>query len=221
MKVFGLFSVVGAVCAALVVVVGGTAAPGPCQPGDVLVEIRNSTFSPSSAAVAPGGTVCWTNRDAFQHTVTSPGAFDSGFLNQNESFRQTFPTAGTFLYACSVPTHTMSGQVVVSAGAPPPPPPAPPPPPPAPAALSVTGVKFAVQRRAGGRTLVARARVNRRAAARLSLLKGRRTVSSSRKSWRAGANTISTPVRRSNARGRWTAVLQVGTRRISRTVRIG
>lgn len=220
MKALGLLSVLAALCASLVVVVGGTAAPGPCQAGDAMVSVSGSAFSPSTTTIAPGRTVCWTNNDPFEHTVTSAtGVFDET-LSPNESVRFTFAAEGTFPYACTVPTHQMAGQVVVTTNpTPPPPPPPPPSPPPAPA-LRVSALKISVEQRSGRRSLVARARVTRAAAARLSLMRGRRTHASARKRWVRGANSIRTTLPRSVRPGRWTAVLQVGTRRYSRPVRI-
>jgi hypothetical protein len=65
--------------------------------------------------------------------------------------------------------------------------------------------------------LVARARVNQRALARLVL--GRRQLA--RKQWLRGLNTIRAALPRSLARGRWTAELRVGTKRFKRNIRIG
>jgi plastocyanin len=223
MKALGLLSVLAALCASLVVVVGGTAAPGPCQAGDTMVSVSGSAFSPSTVNIAPGGTVCWTNNDPFDHTVTSStGAFDET-LSPNESVRFSFAAVGTYSYLCTVPTHQMTGQVVVSTSPPPPPPPpppSPPSPPPPPAALRVTGVKISVQGSNGRRSLLARARINRAAVAKLSLVRNRKTRASARKRWVRGTNSIRTTLPRSIRPGRWTAVLQVGSRRFSRPVRI-
>lgn len=182
-----------------------------------MVSVSGSAFSPSTTNMRPGGTVCWTNNDPFDHTVTSAtGVFDET-LSPNESVRFTFAAEGTFPYSCTVPTHQMAGQVVVSTNpTPPPPPPAPPPAP----TLRVSALKISVERRSGRRALVARARVTRAAVARLSLMRGRRTHASARKRWARGANSIRTALPRSVRPGRFTAVLQVGTRRYSRPVRI-
>jgi plastocyanin len=229
MKALALLCVLAALGAGLVVTVGGTAALEPCQPGDVLVEISGFAYAPPSPTVAPGTTVCWTNKDPVSHTVTS-GSFDSGVIGPNQSFRHTFSAEGTYFYGCDVPGHVMSGQIVVSGGAPPPPPPPPgppppppPPPPPSPQVqpLAVSGVRISVVRRGGKRMLLARARVTRAATAKLSLVRGRRTQASARKRWVAGANTIQAALPASLPRGRSTAVLQVGSRRFSRSVRIG
>jgi hypothetical protein len=107
-------------------------------------------------------------------------------------------------------------------GPPPPPPGSPPPPPPSGVRpLRVTGVKFLVERHGARRALVARARITRAAAARLALMRGKRTHVSSRKRWTAGPNTIRTALPRSLPKGRWTAELRVGTLRFKRVIRIG
>lgn len=235
MRAVGLLTTLGVAAACLVVAVGGTAAPGPCQPSDVLVQIGGFAYSPSSVTVQPGTTVCWTNGDTTSHTVTSDsGAFNSGPLSKDDAFRHTFTTEGTFAYHCAYP-HGMNSQVVVGAGVTPPPPPGPPPPPlppppppppaPPPPAhqhpLEVVGVRFSVARRGSARMLVGRARINHPAPARLALLRGRRLRASARKQWTAGPNTIRTLLPRSVRRGRWTAELRVGTQRFRRAIRIG
>jgi plastocyanin len=144
-----------ALAGALLVAPGGAgvrAAPAPyasarsaadCQPGDALVAIQGKAFTPASSTIAPGTTVCWTNMDALQHTVTSSTFASSSQLNSGETHRATFPSQGEHDYACSIHAEMM-GRVVVGTTTPPPPaapspppavppPPAPPPPPPRPA----------------------------------------------------------------------------------------
>jgi hypothetical protein len=106
---------------------------------------------------------------------------------------------------------------------PPAPPPSPPPPPPHPHVhpLELRGLRISVERRNRKRMLVARARINQPAVARLALLRANRVRSSARKRWAAGTNTISTTIPRTVRRGRWTAELRVGALRFRRTIRIG
>jgi hypothetical protein len=87
--------------------------------------------------------------------------------------------------------------------------------------LEVKGVKISVERRGPRRVLVARARINRPATARLALARRGRTRASTRKSWVAGLNRIQVALPRPLARGRWTAMLRVGTYRFRRDIRIG
>ena len=67
-----------------------------------------------------GDTINWTNRDPVVHTTTSgqDGVFDgtgwnSGLLNQGQSFSRTFTTAGTFSYTCVVHP-SMNGTITVT-----------------------------------------------------------------------------------------------------------
>ena len=60
------------------------------------------TFQSGNLTVQVGDTVTWTNGDDMPHTVTAEsGAFDSGNLNQGQTYTHTFETAGTFPYSCT------------------------------------------------------------------------------------------------------------------------
>lgn len=252
MKALALMSVLCLGCAVIAIGPQAEAQVGPCQAGDTLIDIEGFAFDPAASTVAVGTTVCWTNKDAVPHTATSTTPeFDSGSLAQNESYRHTFASAGTFPYRCTRPGHVMNGQIVVTGSSPPPPgppppgppppgppppgppppgpppPPAPSPPPPAPPPsahahpLQVNGVRIAIERRGTKRLLVARARINHPATAKLALARRGRTRASARKHWASGPNRIQVGLPRSLARGRWTAVLQVGNHRFRRALRIG
>jgi plastocyanin len=79
------------------------------------VQISGFAFAPLVLTVTVGDTVRWTNLDAVTHTATSTsGAFDSGDLDQNESFSVTFTAAGTYAYICT-PHPSMAGTVIVEA----------------------------------------------------------------------------------------------------------
>jgi plastocyanin len=78
------------------------------------VSIANVAFDPAQLEVAVGTTVTWTNEEAVPHTVTAvDGAFDSGTLEQGDTFEETFSAAGTFEYACAIHPG-MKGSIVVS-----------------------------------------------------------------------------------------------------------
>jgi amicyanin len=79
------------------------------------VEIVDFAFSPTTLTITAGDTVTWTNSDAVVHTATGSG-FDSGLLDQGESYSFTFSAAGTYDYVCT-PHPTMTGQIVVQAAA--------------------------------------------------------------------------------------------------------
>jgi plastocyanin len=99
---------------------GGT--PPPPGANNKTVSIT-SNFNPGSVTVPAGGSVTWTNNDSSPHTATG-SAFDSGNLNNGQSFTKKFTTAGTFTYVCSYHSN-MTGTVKVTNGSgdvPPPPP---------------------------------------------------------------------------------------------------
>jgi plastocyanin len=71
--------------------------------GGNAVTIQNFAFNPSTIEVAVGTTVTWTNQDTAGHTVTADdGSFDSKTLATGATFQQTFSTAGTFTYHCTI-----------------------------------------------------------------------------------------------------------------------
>jgi nitrite reductase (NO-forming) len=77
--------------------------PGSGSPGSDLF------FDPSTAKVAVGSTITWTNDDTLPHTVTSgnpekgpSGIFDSAIMNAGESFTYTFDKPGNVEYYCAV-----------------------------------------------------------------------------------------------------------------------
>lgn len=103
------------------------AQPSPTPPptgGQVTVIMQNIVFNPPTITVRVGQQVVWRNNDAVPHTTTSgscsgntctptPG-WDSGTLNQGQSFSHTFDTVGTFSYFCRIHGAAMQGTVVVT-----------------------------------------------------------------------------------------------------------
>jgi hypothetical protein len=81
----------------------------------VSVAILNFAFAPQNVTIAAGTTVRWTNQDSYPHTATSPGNFDSGNLNQGQSWQYTFNTPGTYNYFCALHP-TMTGTIIVTGG---------------------------------------------------------------------------------------------------------
>lgn len=79
---------------------------------EVAVSISNFAFSPSSADVAVGGTVTWTNNDSVAHTVTFDSGGDSGKIDPGKTFSKKFDTAGAFSYHCSIHP-SMTGSITV------------------------------------------------------------------------------------------------------------
>jgi plastocyanin len=83
------------------------------EPGPNEVWIQGMAFNPSTITVAAGTTITWTNKDAVAHTVTSKnGLFESGTINTNGIFNNTFNTIGTYPYYCAVHP-TMTATVIV------------------------------------------------------------------------------------------------------------
>jgi plastocyanin len=79
------------------------------RPPDILIQ--NFTFQPPALHVAVGATVTVKNTDGVTHTWTDDsGGFDSGNLNQNQSFSHTYSAAGTFTYHCNI-HRSMTGTV--------------------------------------------------------------------------------------------------------------
>jgi plastocyanin len=71
--------------------------------GGSAVSVKNFAFAPPSLSVAVGTTVTWTNEDTTAHTVTADdGTFDSKNIASGATFTQTFDTAGSFAYHCTL-----------------------------------------------------------------------------------------------------------------------
>lgn len=83
------------------------------------VEISEFAFDPSPVTIEAGQTVTWTNMGASRHTVTADAedgaeaAFKSDPVQPEQSFVQSFPTAGQFAYFCSIHPEKMQGVIVV------------------------------------------------------------------------------------------------------------
>jgi plastocyanin len=214
MKALGALTGCCLLAASLAVVFGSKAdAQTGCQAGDTLVPISGQRFTQATVNIQPGGSVCWTNQDAVEHTVSSDsGAFNSGAIAPGGTFRFTFSADGVFRYHCAVHP-TMTASVIV--GTPPQPPPPPPPP-----AQRVSGFRASVVRSGGRRWLVARARVTRAGRAQLRLQRRNRTVASARKQFRRGQNTLRLALRMTLPRGSYVARLTVAGARRPNTARI-
>jgi len=90
---------------------GGSSSGGGTGSTAVTVSMKNVAFSPSDVTVAVGGTVTFVNDDTVAHDVVGD-SWDSGQLAPGASFAQTFPTAGTFAFHCSIHP-SMTGSVTV------------------------------------------------------------------------------------------------------------
>jgi plastocyanin len=86
----------------------------PAKATKTEVIIGNFSFSPKTFTIPVGATVIWTNHDKVPHLVTS--AEDqfkrSPLLKAGQSFSNTFATAGTYSYFCSIHPQ-MTGKIIV------------------------------------------------------------------------------------------------------------
>src|SRR4051812_48934062 len=73
------------------------------------VLIKNMQFEPASLEINSGETVVWTNQDIVPHTVTKKGAFDSGVISADGTFKRSFKKKGEYPYGCSLHTN-MTGK---------------------------------------------------------------------------------------------------------------
>ena len=91
-----------------------TKASVPVKESTAKVVIENFSFSPKTFTVPAGATVTWTNHDNVPHVVSSA---DNQFkkspvLKAGQSFSNTFSTAGTYSYFCSIHPR-MTGKIIV------------------------------------------------------------------------------------------------------------
>jgi plastocyanin len=107
-------ALVGAVIALTTLV-----APPPTRAAQHAVQIADSAFSPATMTITVGDTVTWTNADGRPHTVTSnDGVFDSGNLDEGQTFSFTFSEPGTYTYRCNYHDQMQATIVVEAAAAP-------------------------------------------------------------------------------------------------------
>jgi plastocyanin len=88
---------------------GGNGTPVSMVSGASL--LTTTAFAPSPVTVGVGGSVTWTNNDNTPHTSTG-STWNSGSINPGGKFTMTFPTAGTFVYHCTIHPG-MTGTVTV------------------------------------------------------------------------------------------------------------
>lgn len=78
------------------------------------VDIVDFSYKPENLKVSAGTTVTFTNSDKFAHTVTAKDkSFDSGNMDEGDTFEHTFDEPGTYDYFCSI-HNSMTGSVTVS-----------------------------------------------------------------------------------------------------------
>ncbi|HET8784112.1 MAG TPA: cupredoxin domain-containing protein [Candidatus Limnocylindrales bacterium] len=85
------------------IVVGASSSGSGDEPGTpratATVTIGDRIFQPATTRLAAGGSVTFRNADSDDHTATG-GIIDTGTLSPGASYRQTFPTPGTYDFLC-------------------------------------------------------------------------------------------------------------------------
>lgn len=67
------------------------------------VRIEDFAFMPETMTIAKGTKITWTNYDGSTHTVTADDdSFDSGLLQEDDTWSKTFNELGTFSYHCEL-----------------------------------------------------------------------------------------------------------------------
>ena len=81
---------------------------------EIEAAIEGFAFVPGTIEIKVGTTITWTNNDSAPHTVTANDrSFDSGRMEQGQTFSFTFEEAGSFDYFCEYHPG-MSGTIVVT-----------------------------------------------------------------------------------------------------------
>jgi len=89
---------------------------------NILGDRGANSFKPANIIVNLGTIVTWVNEDSQPHSVTAPGAFDSGMIAPNGGkWTWVAAMAGTFTYS-SIVNPQMSGTLTVVVPPPQPPP---------------------------------------------------------------------------------------------------
>jgi plastocyanin len=82
--------------------VGGAASgDGVPKPKTHTVTIEATSFKHDRLTVAVGDTVVWVNKDPFPHTATAAGAFNSGGIDPEKSWKFLPVKKGSFDYICT------------------------------------------------------------------------------------------------------------------------
>ena len=98
--------------AALVAGCGGAKASAPVQTHEVTM-VKSYRFDPDVVQIRAGQSVTWTNHDNFTHTVRVDGRPDHT-VRRGDSVTIRFDKPGTYDYVCTLHSHDMHGQVIVT-----------------------------------------------------------------------------------------------------------
>ena len=102
-----LLALIGSSCAQASI---PTPAPAPGVAVDQ-VTIKDFAFNPEKIIIKVGDTVTWTHQDSAPHTTTG-GIWDSGTLQQGQTYSRAFDKAGNWNYQCNIHPY-MKGKVTV------------------------------------------------------------------------------------------------------------
>jgi plastocyanin len=91
-----------------------SASPAPtATAAPLIVHIKNFSYVPRTLTIQAGQTVEWVNDDAQPHSATADdGSWDSGELDQGQSWSSQFANPGTYRYHCDE-HEFMKGTIVV------------------------------------------------------------------------------------------------------------
>ena len=104
--------VIGLLLAAVFAGCGGSGGSEPVATTEVKM-VKSYRFDPETIEIQAGQTVTWTNEDNFTHTVEVEGQGDHE-VGRGDSVSVTFDQAGTYDYVCTLHSHDMRGQVIVT-----------------------------------------------------------------------------------------------------------
>ncbi len=93
---------------------GETTTTAEAGGGTETVEMIDISFEPAELTVPVGTTVVWENAEGVPHTTTSDDdLWDSGTLQEGDTFEHTFEEAGTFTYICEIHPEQMQATITV------------------------------------------------------------------------------------------------------------
>ena len=94
---------------------GGAATPSPAPSAAATVHIKDFAYKSPVVTVTAGQAILFVNDDDEAHTVTSNDKlFESGGLDQGDSWVHVFDKTGTYHYFCALHPW-MKGTIVVKA----------------------------------------------------------------------------------------------------------
>jgi plastocyanin len=110
----GSLAVIGQPGSSVVIAQAGPPVPSPMPSPLSIIHIKNFAYVPDTVTITPGALVKFVEDDETPHTVTaSDGSFDSGNLNQKQTWTHVFAKGGTYVYYCAYHSY-MKGKIIVT-----------------------------------------------------------------------------------------------------------